>query len=161
MVFLSKTNSADYHDEMNSEHLMEWFRYRLLPSIHDNSVIILDNATYHIKQKDKPPTSANRKDDIKKWLDKHNVNYNDKDIKNTLLDKARLHRPTPTYLKLNSKIDTQWFAFPLPIVSSILLSWHRHQSRNIYCKTQQTSTKSKRAPDEFEHKTPDMRRNSL
>ena len=24
LVFISKTNSADYHDEMNSEHFMEW-----------------------------------------------------------------------------------------------------------------------------------------
>ena len=23
--FRSKTNSADYHDEMNSEHFIEWF----------------------------------------------------------------------------------------------------------------------------------------
>ena len=37
LVFRSKTNSADYHDEMNSEHFMEWFRDRLLPNIHDNS----------------------------------------------------------------------------------------------------------------------------
>lgn len=31
LVFQLKTNSADYHDEMNSEHFMEWFTEQLLP----------------------------------------------------------------------------------------------------------------------------------
>ena len=65
LVFRSKTNSTDYHDEMNSEHYMEWFTKQLLPNVPDNAVIVVDNATYHNKQKDKPPTTANRKDDIK------------------------------------------------------------------------------------------------
>ena len=57
LVFRSKTNSADYHDEMNSEHFIEWFT-QLLPNIPPTSVIVLDNASYHNKQKDKPPTTA-------------------------------------------------------------------------------------------------------
>ena len=100
LVFWSKTNSADYHDEMNSEHFMEWFTEQLLPNIPHNSVIVIDNATYHNKQKDKPPTTANRKHEIQQWLDAHNIQYNDKDIKKTLLEKVqhvRQHRPTPIY----------------------------------------------------------------
>ena len=31
LVFRSKKNTADYHDEMNSEHFMEWFNEQLLP----------------------------------------------------------------------------------------------------------------------------------
>ena len=61
LMFRSKTNSADYHDEMNSEHFMEWFTKQLLPNIPDNEVIVVDNATYHNKQKDKAPTTANKK----------------------------------------------------------------------------------------------------
>ena len=38
-------------------------------------------ALYHNKQKDKPPTNANRKNDIKRWLDEHNIEYDTKDIK--------------------------------------------------------------------------------
>ena len=83
LVFRSKTNSADYHNEMNSEHFMEWFAKQLLPNIPTNSVIILDNATYHNKQKDKPLITGNRKDKIKKWLDERNIHYCDTDIKNT------------------------------------------------------------------------------
>ena len=96
--FKSKTNSADYHDEMNTEHYMEWFTQQLLPNLPPNSVIIVDNATYHNKQKDKPPTTANKIDDIKQWLNRQNIQYDDKDIKKTLLDKVRQHQPKPIYL---------------------------------------------------------------
>ena len=30
LVFRSKTNSTDYHDEMNSKHYMEWMTQQLL-----------------------------------------------------------------------------------------------------------------------------------
>ena len=86
LVFRSKRNRTDCHDEMNSEHYMEWFTKQLLPNVPDEAVIVVDNATYTCKQKDKPPTTANRKDDIKRWLDEHNIQYNDTDIKKTLLD---------------------------------------------------------------------------
>ena len=49
LVFRSKTNSADYHDEMNHEHYIEWLTEQLLPNIHYNSAIVLSNATYHNK----------------------------------------------------------------------------------------------------------------
>ena len=31
LVFRTKTNLADYRDEMNSEHFMEWMTEQLLP----------------------------------------------------------------------------------------------------------------------------------
>ena len=43
LVFRSKTNSADYHDEMNNEHYMEWLTKQLLPGLDRPTVIILDN----------------------------------------------------------------------------------------------------------------------
>ena len=94
LVFRSK----DYHNKMNSEHYIECFTEQLLPNIPQQSVIILDNTTYHNKEKDKPPTTARRKDDIRKWLDQHNIPYDNNDIKKTLLHKVRQYKPRPTYL---------------------------------------------------------------
>ena len=65
LVFRSKTNLAYYYDKMNSKHFIEWFTQQLFPNIPPTSVIVLDNASYHNKQKDKPSTTANR-DDIKR-----------------------------------------------------------------------------------------------
>ena len=35
---------------------------------------------------------AKKKKDIRNWLDEHNMQYDDKDIKKTLLDRVRQHR---------------------------------------------------------------------
>ena len=61
LVFKSKTNSTDYHYKMNSEHFFEWMTEKLLPTLDEPSVIILDNTSYHNKQRDKPPTTQNKK----------------------------------------------------------------------------------------------------
>ena len=87
--FLNLTNSADYHDEMNTEHYMEWFTQQLLPNLPPNSLIFVDNTTYHNKQEDQVPTTANQKDGIKLWLNRQNIRYADTDIKITLLGKVK------------------------------------------------------------------------
>ena len=62
-----------YHGEMNSKHYIEWLTQQLIPQLKRPTVILFDNASYHNKQKDKPPTSNNRKDDIRQWLGKCNI----------------------------------------------------------------------------------------
>ena len=123
-VFRSKTNSADYHDKMNGEHFTEWLKEQLLPRLEEPSVIILDNASYHNKQKDKPPTSSDRKDDIKAWLDKHNIPYSDTDI---LLNKVKEHRPAPLYLTDEATNEQGHSILSLPVahceLNPIQLAW--------------------------------------
>lgn len=45
LCFESKTNSTDYHDEMNGDTFYEWFA-RTLPLLKKNAVIVMDNASY-------------------------------------------------------------------------------------------------------------------
>ncbi len=47
IVLRTKGKTADYHDEMNSAHFIEWLEKQLLPNIPPYSLIILDNASYH------------------------------------------------------------------------------------------------------------------
>ena len=128
LVFLSKTNSVDYHDEMNSEHYLEWMTTQLLPSLEEPSVIVLDNASYHNKQRDKAPTSNDRKEVIKKWLDKHNIKYEETDIKKTLLQLVKQHRPSPLYDEMNSEHYLEW------MTTQLLLSLE--EPSVIYCTRQ-------------------------
>ena len=65
------------HTTTNSE---EWFNKQILPNIPQNLVIILDNATYHNKQKDKPPTAASRKKGKKKVGQPHKREGNQEDV---------------------------------------------------------------------------------
>ncbi len=56
LVFRTKGKTADYHDEMNSDHFLEWFEQQPLLNIPPNLLIILDNASFHSCVEDKPPT---------------------------------------------------------------------------------------------------------
>ena len=58
LVFRSKTNSAVYQHEMNTEYFIDWITLQLLLNIPPNSVV-LDND--HNKQKDTAPTTATKK----------------------------------------------------------------------------------------------------
>ena len=46
-VFKSKKGSSDYHDEMNATSFEEWFQEKLLPALSPNTLIVMDNASYH------------------------------------------------------------------------------------------------------------------
>ena len=164
LVFSSKTNSTDYHDEMNSKHYMEWMTQQLLPRLEEPTVIILDNASYHNKQKDKPPTSTDKKDDIKTWLDQHHISYSDTDIKKTLLEKVKQHRPTPIYLSDKAAHEHGHTVLRLPVahceLNPIELAWAsvkayiaRHNTRYTLQEVQRLT------PEGFKHTTADMWRN--
>ena len=43
LIFQSKKDTGDYHDEMTGEHFEEWFHEKLLPNIPPNSLIAMDN----------------------------------------------------------------------------------------------------------------------
>ncbi|XP_072035179.1 uncharacterized protein [Amphiura filiformis] len=68
---------ADYHDEMNGDCFLTWFKNQLLPNIKPNSLIIMDNAPYHSMLEEKVPTLSNggRKADMQQWLRAHNVDF--------------------------------------------------------------------------------------
>lgn len=67
LCFESKKNTGDYHNEMNGDTFREWME-GILPRLKPNSVIVMDNASYHSVKIDKAPTSNAKKADIIKWL---------------------------------------------------------------------------------------------
>ena len=44
LVFRSKTKSEDYHDEINTQHFMEWFEHNFLPQLPPQSLIMLSTT---------------------------------------------------------------------------------------------------------------------
>lgn len=122
----------------------------------------MDNAIYHNKQKDKPPTTASRKDDIRKWLDEHNIPYDQKDIKKTLLDKVRQHQPKPLYLTDEEAKQQGHQVLRLPIVSSTLLNLHGLVLKDMWPKKNKKfnlKEAERLTPEGFKYTTPDMWRN--
>ena len=44
LIFQSKKNTGDYHDEMTGDTFEEWFKDKLIPNVLPNSLIVMDNA---------------------------------------------------------------------------------------------------------------------
>lgn len=49
-----KKNSNNYHDEINGNSFYDWFS-SILPLLKENSVIVMDNASYHSVRKETFP----------------------------------------------------------------------------------------------------------
>ena len=75
LVFKAGRSDGDYHSEMNHQTSQRWLTEKLIPNIPENTVLVLDNASYHKVQMDRCPTMATRKADIQAWMDRHNITY--------------------------------------------------------------------------------------
>lgn len=84
LAFASK-NTSDYHEEMNADTFKSWFQDKLLPSLPEPSIIIMDNASYHSTQINKAPTQANKKADLAAWLEKNGIETNSEMLKSDLI----------------------------------------------------------------------------
>ena len=91
--FVSKTNSSDYHDEMNSKHFEEWLQSKVFPSILEGSTIVMDNASYHSVRTEKPPNSNNTGEQMQDWLQKNNIPFSSTLKKKDLYDLVKIHKP--------------------------------------------------------------------
>lgn len=97
LVFIAKsTDNQDYHSEMNSHMFRDWIKDTLLPLLDRPSCLIMDNASYHNKvaQEDKVPTSSSTKAEIKIWLTREQIQFNDMYLKPELLSLVKqIQRP--------------------------------------------------------------------
>ena len=98
LVFRAKSSSGDYHNEMNIQHFMEWWKIQLLPNSPPNSLIVIDNASYHNGVVDKIPTKSSRKLEMQTWLKNHGIPYSDTDLKMDLMAKITAAQPSAVYL---------------------------------------------------------------
>lgn len=78
--------SLDYHQDMTAELFEKWFECTLLPKLPPNSVIVLDNASYHSRLSEKIPTTSSNKTEIKGFLSKHDLFFEETYSKKELLE---------------------------------------------------------------------------
>ena len=90
LIFQAK-NDGDYHQQMNSAVFENWFQTQLLPNIPKPSVIVMDNAPYHSRKINKPPTTADKKAVIREWLITNGVDCSESSLKAELLELVRKH----------------------------------------------------------------------
>lgn len=89
-TFESK-KTGDYHEDMNGKSFENWFR-KIVPTLGENCVIVLDNASYHSRKAEKIPTSATKKALIQEWLRAKSIPFEDDMVKAELLRIVNQHK---------------------------------------------------------------------
>ena len=97
LVFQSK-KSGDYHDEMTSEHFEEWFNDTLIPQLEPNSIIVMDNVSYHSQRLQKIPTKSSTKQEMKDWLTSNGMQFPEKALKCELYSLIVSSNPVTVYV---------------------------------------------------------------
>ncbi|XP_061728124.1 uncharacterized protein LOC133533183 [Cydia pomonella] len=82
---------------MNSSNFLKWLREMLIPNLSEPSIIVMDNASYHVTQINKPPTMHSLKADIQKWLRENNIPYEECFKKEELMCLVEENKIGPIY----------------------------------------------------------------
>lgn len=78
---------------MNFINYKKWLETSLIPNLPDNSVVVVDNASYHNVMSYKHPTSASRKCDMIQWLNERGITYDANYTKPELYNLVKLNKP--------------------------------------------------------------------
>lgn len=98
LVFQAKRKTGDYHGQMNAALFQKWFAEKLIPNIPNNSLIIMDNASYHnTLSACSPPTPACTKDRIWNWLIENQIPCEQDSLKAELVTVLKKIAPPPIY----------------------------------------------------------------
>jgi len=98
LTFKSTRKTGDYHGQMNQELFTKWFKNKLLPNIPKNSLIIMDNASYHnVLSAHSSPTALCKKERIRTWLEQNNIPLSNDCLKVEMVDILNKIAPSPTY----------------------------------------------------------------
>ncbi|CAI6374565.1 unnamed protein product [Macrosiphum euphorbiae] len=166
LCFESKTNSADYHDEMNGDTFYEWF-VKTLPLLKPNAIIVMDNASYHSVKKQKIPVRSWKKQAIIDWLESKGVIVTHPIVKNDLMKKVyKIKKHHDTYVIDEYAKDNGTLVLRLPPyhceLNPIELAWSSVKS---YVRTHNNTFKLKDVMELLkkgvEHVSPDMWKNFI
>ena len=98
LVFEAKKRTGDYHGQMDWGNFSRWFTEQLLPNIPENSIIIMDNASYHNTTEENTfPKSNARKENLRKWLDDKEIPWGEDLLKAELYALCKSFKPKPEY----------------------------------------------------------------
>jgi transposase len=98
-VFKSTKKTGDYHGQLNATLFTKWFEEKLLPNIPGNSLIVMDNASYHnLLSPHSAPTPVCSKKKIRDWLENNNIACSEDCLKAELVEILRKVAPTQTYV---------------------------------------------------------------
>ena len=81
----------DYHDSMDAENYQKYFE-KICKLLKPNSLIIIDNASYHSRNSDDFPKSKWKKAQFEQWLKENKVNFPSDSLRSELWVLCKTHR---------------------------------------------------------------------
>ena len=126
---------------MDHRTFEEWFSSTLLPIIPSNSIIVMDNAPYHSRQKERLPTKSWTKAMLTEWLSRKGISYPERCLKCHLWSIVEKNRPrSPIYVvdDLASQAGMSWLNFSLVVIQQMLESCHRSWGTSSTCSSLRT-----------------------
>jgi len=98
LVFEAKKRTGDYHGQMNWDNFSLWVKNQLLPHIPSNSLIILDNASYHNTFVDNAfPKRSSGREQLQSWLTRNGYPWGKDMLKSELFELCSKLVPKPEY----------------------------------------------------------------
>ena len=98
LIFKSNRKTGDYHGQMNYDLFKKWFEEMLLENIPPNSLIIMDNASYHnTLSEHSSPTPLCAKKKIVEWLEQNKIYCRPDCLKPELVEILKKLAPEPSY----------------------------------------------------------------
>lgn len=98
LLFRSGHSNKESSESITHQCFQSWFQTQLLPYIPANSVIVMDNASYHSEFSNRMPIVNSKKSEIMQWLREHNIAHDTSLTKYELLDLARKHKSKLVYV---------------------------------------------------------------
>jgi hypothetical protein len=93
LIFKSGLKSGDCQDDMNDKNYTKWLQEKLIPNLEPNSVVVIDNASYHNVTVEPNPNFNWRKKDIQKWLNERNIFFDFSETKPEVYEKIKTPKP--------------------------------------------------------------------
>lgn len=97
LIFRSQSQAADYHDDMNKTNFNKWLSEKLIPNLPPQSIVVMDNASYHTIQLNKAPTMSSRKVEMQNWITNNGLSYLPTMVKAQLFQIIKEHKQPPVY----------------------------------------------------------------
>lgn len=105
LIFKAGTSSGDYHGQMNSNNFEKWIREKVVPNLPESSIIVMDNAPYHNKQVDKPPSKYSVKSEMIDWLQRKGINCDSSMRKTVLYQLVEKLMPATKVYRIDSSLQ--------------------------------------------------------
>lgn len=83
---------------MTAEHFEDWFANKLLPNVRPNSLIVMDNASYHSRRSEAVPVKSWTKKKMLEWLRQKEIQFPPKAKKDEIFSIISRLNPTPRYV---------------------------------------------------------------